>query len=747
MFRKLMTLAIVVSTIAALLMAESGPAAMAQSGRTSRSPSLGDRLQQLRRSLLSGGKDDHHSSHNSRPANPGHRSSSTNQRSPVHHGSTASSRPSRPATSRSNRRQPAQASRASELPHSSRRTAQSDYRRQATTTTPAPRERIADRRSASKPLAEPDTGGDSNHGKVNRSTANDNTANDNTANRNSAERPRTLPRSPASPRQGSSLSSSRPRPIAKREYPVGVPAAQAEVATPQAKTVPRHVSNDPQKEDSESLATQQSPSLTVQTAGPKRIKVGNKAAYKFRITNDGRVAAHSVRVTVQVPQWADVAGAKPTTGAADAAEATSGATDVHWEIPRLDAGATEGLLVVVLPRESRPLDLSVRWSYAPVTAQTIVQVQEPKLEMTLSGPKEVGYGKKVQYRLTVSNPGTGDAEDVVVRLLPTTAGDSETEGHSLGTLQAGTSKAVDLELIARQAGLVVIRAEASGQGGLKATVGEEVLVRRADLAVSIRGPEFQYAGTDATFEIEVTNPGNATAKNIQFAAILPPGADYLDSDSGGQLSADKAKIQWNLASLQPGGKHVVRVKYALAQVGQNRSQVTATADGDLQTSGMMITAVAAVADLKLDVRDPRVPIRVGDAASYEIHIRNRGTKAAEDVEVAAFFSDGIEPVDVEGAPHRIGRGEVAFDAIRSIAPGAEIVLKIKAVADVGGTHVFRAEVKCKTLETSLAAEETTRFYEPTSTDSGRSGASVSRSAPRTLSRAQARQIDPASNRR
>ena len=54
-----------------------------------------------------------------------------------------------------------------------------------------------------------------------------------------------------------------------------------------------------------------------------------------------------------------------------------------------------------------------------------------------------------------------------------------------------------------------------------------------------------------------------------------------------------------------------------------------------------------MADLRLDVKDPEGPMPIGEETAYELHVRNRGTKAAEDVEVVAYFSAGMEPVSAD----------------------------------------------------------------------------------------------------
>jgi hypothetical protein len=134
------------------------------------------------------------------------------------------------------------------------------------------------------------------------------------------------------------------------------------------------------------------------------------------------------------------------------------------------------------------------------------------------------------------------------------------------------------------------------------------------------------------------------------------------------------------------------------------------AKGQLQHSKSITTHVVALADLKLEVTDPKGPVAVGKEAVYEVRITNRGSNTAEQVNVVALFSEGIDPVGVEGGQHSIENGRVAFRTIESLPAGREIVFKIRASAKQPGTHVFRAEVLCRELETKLAAEETTRFY-------------------------------------
>ena len=138
--------------------------------------------------------------------------------------------------------------------------------------------------------------------------------------------------------------------------------------------------------------------------------------------------------------------------------------------------------------------------------------------------------------------------------------------------------------------------------------------------------------------------------------------------------------------------------------------MASNASQELERLGGAVTLVESLADLKLEVHDPPGPIATGDDAVYEVVVRNRGSKAAENVDLVMFFSSGLEATSVQGGPHEIGPGQVVLKTIPTLPPGSEKTYKIHARADRGGNHVFRAEVVCAPLEIKLTSEQSTRFY-------------------------------------
>ncbi len=451
------------------------------------------------------------------------------------------------------------------------------------------------------------------------------------------------------------------------------------------------------------------PALSVQTTGPRKITVGKESTYELILRNTGNAAAEDVVVLVDIPEWADLLGADASAGSTQAASPGDDSCPLAWRVGRVEAAAQQQLVLQIVPRQGRPFDLAVRWSHKPVASQIMIEVQEPKLAVDLEGPREVHYGKSEVYTLKIANTGTGEAENVVVNLTPMGSGENQAISHNVGSLTPGEKKSIEVELTAREVGNLVIQVDVRGAGGLCAKLNEQVLVRRAALQVDVTGPKVQFVGTVANYHVRVCNRGTATARDLNISASLPSGAKYLSGIESAE--PDTGKIQWTLDRLEPNSEKSYVVKCSLGLPGVNRLDVVSTAEGDISATAGLTTQVEAMADLVLEVEDPAGPVAVGEETTYELHIRNRGSKTAPNVEVIAYFSEGIEPVSAKGNGHKIGPGQVVFQPIPSVSPGSNVVLQVEARAQLPGNHVFRAEVHCRPLGTRLVSEETTHFYQ------------------------------------
>jgi uncharacterized repeat protein (TIGR01451 family) len=463
-------------------------------------------------------------------------------------------------------------------------------------------------------------------------------------------------------------------------------------------------------EDGKVLLSNRSPVLVLKTHGSRTIRVGRAATYYVTAANVGDLGAEDVVVDVSVPNWAEVTENQASSGLVRVQPSQDGDAVVHWTLHQLGARSRQRLRLDLVPRDSRPIELGVTWKFKSVSALAQIQVQEPKLQMSVVGPQDIQYGETKLYTITVSNPGSGDAENVVLTLLPISDGAGPAGTRDLGTIAPGTRRTIEVELTARQAGELSVRAHVVGDGGLKAQGVQEVRVRRAALEVAAVGPPKKYAGTDARYSIKISNTGDAAAQDVVAEAALPMAAKYVSSTGGGTYDTERGKVRWSVGNLRPGAFQIVELSTVLMSAGSNRLDVRSTSADQLSALAAVTTEVESLADLKLMVNDPRGAVAVGAEMIYEVRIINRGTRAAHHVNVVGYFSEGIEPVAVRGWQAAVEVGQVVFEQIPRIAPGQEIMVQVAAQATRAGDHVFRTELDATDPETKLAVEEWTRFY-------------------------------------
>ena len=455
------------------------------------------------------------------------------------------------------------------------------------------------------------------------------------------------------------------------------------------------------------------PVLRVDTVGPRSILIGREATYTLTLSNLGRVVANDVIVRIELPAWVDVSATNASSGIAQPQPGSGGGQRLFWNVSQLSAEGQETLRLSVIPTTNRNFGLAIDWTVRPESSLAQIEVQQPQLELSVFGPKDILFGKTAVYTIQLTNPGTGDADNVSVdfsygaQTLPT---------KKIGTLAAGAQTEISVELTSRQAGTLPVSAVATGANGLRADASEEVLVRRAKLELTVNGSKRKFAGSVGTYEIRVRNTGNASATEVLAKVMLPTGAKIV---AGNDLTPANNGFVKRIGPIAPGAERVFTVQCQLTSAGDNRLEVHAESETELAASSSFITRVDALADLKLQVNDPQGPTAIGAKANYEIIIENRGTKAAEEVKVVAQFSEGVEPVRAQGTIAEIVPGQVLFHVIPRIGPGEQIKLTIVAVADRSGNHRFRVEITSSEPDTRLVAEESTYFFGDDLADQGR----------------------------
>ena len=494
------------------------------------------------------------------------------------------------------------------------------------------------------------------------------------------------------------------RGVSASEFINRLSAQPAPIANPEGAIYDKNVRRVSTQADQQDAAISlNAPSIEVETFGPAKIGVNKPAVYKVVVKNNSSSKAERILVGINLPEWVDIENVNLTAGRKEITDGQNQARLV-WSIDKILGNAAQTITVTAVPRKAEMFDVGVEWTLVPRVGKAQVAVTEPKLNMSIAGPAEVLYGETALYHVTVRNPGTGVAEDVVVMLPEALGGERAT----LGNIEAGKERVFQVELLARTAGELNLVATAAADQDLKTSAERLLTVRRANLDISLEGPGLKYSGSGAQYTVVIKNTGDATANEVVTAVALPPGVKYLSGVESVKII--DGGMRWPVGALEPGQTRTYKFNCLLNTSGDLQLEVGARGKGDLAASSACLTTVETVADLVLSVADPKGPLPTGEKIPYQIKVQNRGTKTAKGVNLVMQFSEGIEPLDATGLEHRIAEGQVLFNPIPQIDPGQEMTFKITAEALKSGTHIFRAQLTCQDSDAREIAEGTTRFF-------------------------------------
>ena len=227
----------------------------------------------------------------------------------------------------------------------------------------------------------------------------------------------------------------------------------------------------------------------------------------------------------------------------------------------------------------------------------------------------------------------------------------------------------------------------------------KIKVQQPKLSLALVGPHDILFGKAEVYKLEIANVGNADAENVTVS-LSSGGKQPPAGHTIGTLAAGRKKaIDVELTGRQPG---------RLTIHGEVRS--AGGQQAELNEEILVRQATLTEAKIAITVEDPSGPVPINGAAVYQVRLQNRGTAAAEGVEVVVYFDDDFEPVAAEGGKYRVGPGQVVFDIVPSLPAGQALNFTVRAKAAVPGNHAFRVEAHARPSADKVVREGTTRFY-------------------------------------
>jgi uncharacterized repeat protein (TIGR01451 family) len=460
----------------------------------------------------------------------------------------------------------------------------------------------------------------------------------------------------------------------------------------------------------------QGPQVSVTKTGPPTAAVGAEVPYTITVTNIGKVESREITVQDGVPEGLQYIRSQPP--------ATVEGSQLIWTLGALQAGQSHTVEAVFKSTRVGPVtNCAVATTADGLRAENCAttQITSPQLNVTKSGPQTAVIGVPINYQITVTNPGTGAATNVVLSDQFDAGLEHESKANpvelTIGTLDAGQSVTKTLSLTPRQAGRLVNRVTATADGGLTAKAEHPVTVQLARLAITKAGPTARYVDRPATWDIRVSNPGEVAVTNVVVRDQLPPDLGFVSATGGGQLNQNQ--VIWNIGTLQPREEKALQVTTNCLRITEKAINVAiATADPGLSVQAEAGVEIRGLPAFRLEVIDRPDPIEIGGRTTYTINVTNQGSLPGNQVQITAYVPKEMRVINARGpSTPRVEGNTITFPGVDSVQPKQTLEYTVEAEALQAGDVRFRAELRSQTLgNVPVIEEESTNIY-----DAGSSG--------------------------
>ena len=365
------------------------------------------------------------------------------------------------------------------------------------------------------------------------------------------------------------------------------------------------------------------------TANVTDANFGDNVTYTVTVTNDGDVDASQVVIVDQLGN-----GLKYVSSS-DGGVWDEKTNTVTWIV---DLAKGESKVFSVIATVSGYGNVTNSLVVGNKTAGVNVTVPEiiPDKTANISNPN---FGDNVNYTVTVTNDGIGDAKDVVVR---------DVLGEGLKFVSATGNYTFDeatrtitwiVDLAKGESKVFSVIATVSGYGNVtnslvvgNKTTGVNVTVPEInpDKTVDNEIPNF---GDNVTYTVKVTNDGIGDANNVVITDVLDKGLKFLNATGNFTYDEKTGTITW-IVDLDKGETKTFNVNVTVLGYGVLPNTV---AVGN-KTAVRNITVPEIITVKEVNSSD----IHIGDEITYTITVSNSGKINATNVVIRDILPEGLK---------------------------------------------------------------------------------------------------------
>jgi len=314
---------------------------------------------------------------------------------------------------------------------------------------------------------------------------------------------------------------------------------------------------------------------------------------------------------------------------------------VTWIID-LAKGESQTFYVTAVADEYGVLTNDVTVGDKTASADVVVPEIIPDKTANITNPN---FGDKVDYTVTVTNDGIGDANNVVI---------VDRLGEGLTFVSASDNGVWDpvkrtvtwiVDLAKGESKVFSVIAIVSGYGNVTnslvvgnktASVNVTVPEIIPDKTANITNPNF---GDNVTYTVTVTNDGIGDAKDVVVRDVLGEGLKFVSATGEYTWDEDSRTVTW-IVDLAKGESRTFYVNATVVGYGN----VTNSLIVGNKTISVNVTVPEIIPDKTVGIENPNF----GDNVTYTVTVTNDGIGDAKDVVVRDILGEGLTFVDATG---------------------------------------------------------------------------------------------------
>ena len=426
---------------------------------------------------------------------------------------------------------------------------------------------------------------------------------------------------------------------------------------------------------------------------------------KYRIIIEALDDVSNVNLSEAMPAGVQFSSANPA--------ASLAGSNANWNFASMSKGQSQNIDITVKPTSEGDHQIC-----STVTVDNAFCIDffagQPKLDVVKKGPVSIELGEEASWTVTVTNNGSATATNVVVTdTLPDAFTPTSNLRQPIGDVAPGETKSVTYTAKAVKQGSFSNRAVAtydggkSGGPGSSAVASSPIAIVQSGIRVRKNGPAEAYVFKPVTFDITIVNTGDTDLKNVRITDILPKGASVADNGRG-RVSGNA--IGWMIPNLPAGSSQLIRTEIAATRKGESTNTVKVLSENGLEASDSVTTNWLAVPGVTISITDSKDPIRVREASTYSIQVKNQGEFEPVSGTVTVTFTGGIKPTAVSGDAQGTISGQTVTFPRTTLEPGKDTNLSITAEgANIGAGRVIM-NFSADFLNDPIISQEATNVY-------------------------------------